>query len=167
LLAARRVAAVRTAPRGDRDDARHRSGHDDARRRGDRTRWYGGVRRAAIAAVTLVWWYEGAWDKLLAGSADQRAIVASVPWLPDALVPDAVLAIGVAEVGLGLWVLTGARPRLAAVVQTAALVAFNAGGLLFGHRYLSQPAPMLARNLAFLALCWLVALSARRSGWPR
>jgi hypothetical protein len=130
-------------------------------------RWYAGAHRIAAAAVALVWWYEGIWDKILAGSADQRAIVASVPWLPTALVPDAVLAIGVAEIGLGLWVLTGARPRLAALAQTVALVAFNAGGLLFGHRYLSRPAPMLARNLAFLALGWLVALSARRSGWPR
>lgn len=129
-------------------------------------RWYGGVRQLAVVAVTLVWWYEGMWEKILASSADQRAIVASVPGLPAHLVSEAVLAIGVAEIGLGFWVLSGARPRLAALAQTAALVAFNTGGLAFGQRYLAQPAPMLVRNLTFLALCWLVALSARRSpGW--
>ncbi|BCJ36419.1 hypothetical protein Athai_39220 [Actinocatenispora thailandica] len=127
-------------------------------------RWHGTVHRVAAVTVTLVWWYEGSWEKILAGSADQRAIVASVPWLPASLVSDAVLAIGIAEIGLGLWVLTGVRPRLAALAQTTALVAFNAGGLAFGHRYLTQPAAMLARNVTFLALCWLVALSAGRSG---
>lgn len=119
--------------------------------------------RTGAAAVALVWWYEGLWDKVLGGSPDQRAIVAAVPWLPARAVTAAVLGIGLAEVALGAWALSGWRPRPAAVVQTGALVAFNAGGLAFGAAHVPDPAGMLVRNVAFLALVWLVALRTKGS----
>lgn len=68
----------------------------------------------ARAAVAAVWLYEGLWCKILGGDADQQAIVAAVPQLPPALAASAVTAIGVAEVAVAAWVLTGrfpARPR--------------------------------------------------------
>jgi uncharacterized membrane protein YphA (DoxX/SURF4 family) len=111
----------------------------------------------ARAAIALVWWYEGFWCKVWPGRADQRAIVGDVPGLPGWAVGPALLAIGLAEVALGVWVLTGRRTRAAAVVQTVLVVAFNAGGLLFGADRIAEPGRLVTQDLALLALVWLVA----------
>ncbi|GAB7188499.1 hypothetical protein ATKI12_8330 [Kitasatospora sp. Ki12] len=115
--------------------------------------------RAAAAAVALMWGYEGLWCKIWPGRADQRAIVESVPLLPGWAVTPLLLAIGAAEVALGLWVLTGRRARLAAVVQTVLVAGFNTGGLLFGADEIPEPGRLVVQDLAFLALIWTVAAS--------
>ncbi|MFE0457882.1 DoxX-like family protein [Kitasatospora sp. NPDC058965] len=116
----------------------------------------GGIRLPA-AAVALVWWYEGFWCKVWPGRADQREIVAGLPLLPGWAVTPLLLAIGLAEVALGVWVLTGRRARAAAVVQTVLVVGFNAGGLLFGAAQIPEPGRLVVQDLALLALVWLVA----------
>jgi uncharacterized membrane protein YphA (DoxX/SURF4 family) len=114
---------------------------------------------AARTAVASVWLYEGLWCKLLAADAGQRAIVASAPAIGGAA-GFALAAIGVAETALAGWVLSGRARRLAAVVQTALLVVFNAGGLLFGAGRISEPGRMLTANAALLAAAWLLARGA-------
>jgi uncharacterized membrane protein YphA (DoxX/SURF4 family) len=109
------------------------------------------------AAVALVWFYEGFWCKVLPGRADHRAIVADIPFVPGAAVTPLLVAVGLAEVGIGLWVLSGFRPYGAAAVQTGLLVAFNAGGLVFSGSNIEEPGRMLTANLALTALIWLVA----------
>ena len=111
----------------------------------------------ARAAVAAVWLYEGLWCKILGGDADQQAIVAAVPLLPPALAASAVTAIGVAEVAVAAWVLTGRSVRAAAVTQTVLLVAFNAGGLVFAGDRISDAGRMLTANAVLLALVWLLA----------
>jgi len=111
----------------------------------------------ARAAVCAVWVYEGLWCKILSGQPDQRAIVAAVPGLPAGWVTAALVGIGIAETGLGAWVLTGVRARLAALVQTVALVGFNAGGLLFAAGRIAEPGRMITQNLVLLALVWVLA----------
>lgn len=115
-------------------------------------------------ALALVWLYEGLVAKILGFRADERAIVASVPGLPDAWVGVALGLLGAYEVGLAVMIMFGrpARlpwlPRAAAVVQTVTLLAFNAGGLIFGGGEIAEPAHLLITNAALLALAWLVAI---------
>ncbi|MEV7213466.1 DoxX-like family protein [Kitasatospora cineracea] len=119
-----------------------------------RTRW-------PAVAVALMWWYEGFWCKVFPGRADQRAIVEGLPLLPASAADALLVAIGLAEVALGVWVLLGYRPYAAAVVQTVLVAGFNTGGLLVGSQHIPEPGRLVVQDLAFLALIWLVA--ARRT----
>ncbi|MEV7177589.1 DoxX-like family protein [Kitasatospora sp. NPDC093679] len=119
-----------------------------------------GRTRLPAAAVALMWWYEGFWCKVFPGRADQRAIVEGLPLLPAGAVTPLLLAIGLAEVALGVWVLLGHRPYAAAVVQTVLVAGFNTGGLLVGADHIPEPGRLVVQDIAFLALIWLVA--ARR-----
>ncbi|MET7289394.1 DoxX-like family protein [Streptomyces sp. NPDC005573] len=119
---------------------------------------------AARGAIALVWFYEGFWCKVWPGRADQRAIVGDVPLLPGWAVTAALLAIGLAEVGIGLWVLSGRRARAAAAVQTALVLVFNAGGLLFAPDRIDEPGRLLTQNLVFLVL--IHAVGTRNAGAP-
>ncbi|MGV9270442.1 DoxX-like family protein [Kitasatospora sp. NPDC003701] len=113
--------------------------------------------RLAASAVALMWGYEGLWCKIFPGRADQRAIVEGLPLLPESAVTALLIAIGLAELALGAWVLTGRRPRLAALVQTLLVVGFNTGGLLFGADRIPEPGRLVVQDLAFLALVWTLA----------
>jgi hypothetical protein len=108
-------------------------------------------------AVALVWLYEGLWCKLLGGAARQRAIVEAAPFVGPARATAALLAIGAAECGLGLWALSGRRGRAAAIAQTAALAAMNAAGIVWGGAAIPDAAGMLMQNAAFLVLAWVAA----------
>ncbi|MEU6221504.1 DoxX-like family protein [Streptomyces sp. NPDC047022] len=110
---------------------------------------------AARCAIALVWFYEGFWCKVWPGRADQRAIVADIPLLPEGATTAALAAIGLTEVAIGLWVLSGRRTRAAAVVQTALVALFNAGGLLFSPGQIDEPGRLLTQNLVFLVLIWM------------
>lgn len=119
---------------------------------------------AARGAVALVWFYEGGWCKVWPGRADQRAIVGDVPILPGWAVTTALVVVGLTEVAIGIWVLTGRRVRAAAVVQTLLVAGFNAGGLLFSPDQIDEPGRLLTQNLAFVALIWMVTwMSPRRT----
>ena len=108
----------------------------------------------AKIAVAAIWLYQGLWCKLLRHSPHQAGIVAGVPGLnPNLALP----TIGAAEFALAVWVLSGRRGRLAAVVQTMLLAAMNGAGLLWAGRMIADPAGMLLQNLAFLCLAWVVA----------
>lgn len=130
--------------------------------------------RVGQVALALVWLYEGLVAKILGLRTDERAIVASVPGLPDPFVGTALVLLGAYEVALAVMIMLGrpARfrwlPRAAAVLQTVTLVAFNAGGLVFGGDEIAEPAHLLINNAALLALAWLVAvgLSAPMVGSP-
>ncbi|MFE5052177.1 DoxX-like family protein [Streptomyces sp. NPDC056637] len=122
-----------------------------------------GLGAAARGAVALVWFYEGWWCKVWPGRADQRAIVGDVPFLPAWAVTTALVAIGLAELLLGLWALSGRRARAAALVQTALVAGVNAGGLLFSPGQIDEPGRLLTQNLAFVALVWMVAETSEKA----
>ncbi|MFF1904498.1 DoxX-like family protein [Kitasatospora sp. NPDC058218] len=117
--------------------------------------------RPAAAAVALMWGYEGLWCKIYPGRADQRAIVEGLPLLPESAVSALLITIGLAELALGIWVLSGRRARLAAVVQTLLVVGFNTGGLLFGADRIPEPGRLVVQDIAFVALIWTVAAAHR------
>jgi uncharacterized membrane protein YphA (DoxX/SURF4 family) len=80
-----------------------------------------------------------------------------VPWLRGKRAKPVLLAIGVVETALAVWVASGRRPRVAAAVGTALVTGMNAGGLTFGRHHIPAAKTMLAENAAFLALAWLAA----------
>ncbi|MFD7812742.1 DoxX-like family protein [Streptomyces sp. NPDC059785] len=121
--------------------------------------WRGAAARWAVA---LVWFYEGFWCKIWPGRTDQRAIVDGVPFLPDWALTAALVLIGSAEVLIGLWVLAGRRARSAAIVQTALVAVFNAGGLLFSPGRIEEPGRLLTQNLVFIVLIWTVSGTSPR-----
>jgi hypothetical protein len=108
-------------------------------------------------AVALVWLYQGLWCKLLGGCPGHRAIVQAVPWIGERGGQAFLLGLGALETGLALWVLSGWRPRAAALVQTGLLIGMNGGGLIWGREHIAAPGAMITQNLAFLALAWIVA----------
>ncbi len=112
---------------------------------------------APRAAVALVWFYEGLWCKVVPGRADQRAIITQIPLLPHWAVTPVMVSIGLLETAVGLWVLSGARPYLAAGVQTWLIGSFNLGGLLFAPERITEPGRLVVMNLALVCLIWLVA----------
>jgi len=65
--------------------------------------------------------------------------------------------IGLLEMSMAAWVLSGRRPRACAAAQTALMAAFNAGALVFARDRLRSPARLLARNTGLAALAWLAA----------
>ena len=111
-------------------------------------------------AVAAVWLYEGLWCKLLGGVPLQVDVVEAVPFFTGQSAQWLLRAIGVAECGLAIWVLSGWRPLLAAAAQTALLVSMNSGGLLWARQIIPDPAGMIVKNFAFLVLAWSVAAQA-------
>jgi uncharacterized membrane protein YphA (DoxX/SURF4 family) len=130
---------------------------------------YGGARPGPAAwrarlgltlalAVAAVWLWHGLYHKLLAGAPRHLAIVQSVPLLGGEVGRAVLLAVGIGEVALAIWVITGWRPRTAAAVQTAALLAMNVMELIWAREHLLWPAGLLPVNALFLAAAWAAAL---------
>lgn len=108
-------------------------------------------------ALALVWLYEGLWCKLLGRMPHQLDVVAAHP-LFDAKSARLVLnALGLVEVALALWVLSGWWPFWAALTQTLLLVGMNANGLLFSREHIPDPGGMVVKNFALIVLMWVAA----------
>jgi hypothetical protein len=67
------------------------------------------------------------------------------------------LLLGAVETCLALWVLSGLRPGLCALVQIGLLVSMNSAGILWARRRIHDPAGMLLKNAALLVLAWVGA----------
>lgn len=119
---------------------------------------------AARLSIALVWLYNGLWCKVLARDPSHRDIVASAAD-PLGLPADPVaLAIGVGEIALAIWVVSGRTRRACAWTQTGVLVAMNAAGLAFGSSSIASPGGVVVHNIVPLTLAWLVA--ARSAAAP-
>lgn len=114
------------------------------------------VIRASVAAV---WIYEGLWCKLLGGVQSQVDVVSAVPRL-GAFAKPFLKLLGVGELALAAWVMTGIAPGLCAIVQTLFLVLLNANGLVWARHLIREPAGMVIKNIAFLMLVWVCGASA-------
>ena len=110
------------------------------------------VIRASVAAV---WLYEGLWCKILGQLPSQLRVVEAVPRLGPVFGAPLLKAIGVVEVGLGVWVLSGIAPGACAIVETVFLAVLNGNGLLWARRLIHDPAGMIFKNIAFLMLAWI------------
>lgn len=114
-------------------------------------------------AVAAVWLYEGLWCKILGREARQLEVVQAAP-LGKGLGGPFLKALGVVEIGVGLWVLTGSAGLACAITQTALLAALNTSGILWARKIIHDPAGMVVKNFAFLILAW-VAASLPPWGW--
>lgn len=110
------------------------------------------VIRASVAAV---WLYEGLWCKILGRVRSQVEVVTAVPRLGPLLGKPFLKGLGVVEVALAIWVLTGIAPGTCAVAQTALLVVLNANGLIWARQIIHEPLGMVVKNTAFLVLVWV------------
>jgi uncharacterized membrane protein YphA (DoxX/SURF4 family) len=122
---------------------------------GDRSAWVVLGIRIFVAAV---WFVFGTIFKVLDLVPRHREIVAAI--LGNEIAPAITTLIGLAETGIGLWMLSGFLPRSCAATQTIAIVSMNALELIYAHSFLLAPLPMVATNSVLLALVWYAAL------WP-
>jgi hypothetical protein len=120
------------------------------------------VVRGSIAAVWLAF---GLGAKVLGLVPRHRRIVAAV--LGERLAGPVTVTVGLGETALGLWVLSGRRPRTAAALQTAAIASMNALELSRARSQLLAPWPMVAANTAFLAVVWAHAIAITPPRPPR
>lgn len=68
--------------------------------------------------VASVWLVHGLYNKLLGGSPRHLAIVRSVPGLAGAAGERVLTMVGLFDVALALWILSGRAPRRCAAIQT-------------------------------------------------
>ena len=108
-------------------------------------------------AVAGVWLYEGLWCKLLRGEPREFEVVKAVPRYGARFGVPFLMALGVVEVAIGAWVLSGVAPLYCAITQTLLLVSLNANGLLWARDVIHDPKGMLVKNFAFLVLAWVSA----------
>ncbi len=106
-------------------------------------------------SVAAVWLYEGLWCKILGRVQSQVQVVKAVPRLGPLFGAPFLKALGVAEVALAVWVMSGIAPGTCAIVETALLVVLNANGLLWARHLIHEPAGMIVKNIAFLVLVWV------------
>ncbi len=115
--------------------------------------------RPATAFVAGVWLVHGAYNKLLHGSPRHLAIVQSVPGFGGTAGEHVLFAVGLFEVAIAVWVLSGWMAYLCAATQTVALLSMNVIELSVARHLLLWPAGLIPLNLAFLALAWIAARS--------
>src|ERR1043166_3557557 len=108
-------------------------------------------------AVAAVWLYEGLWCKLLGGEPRQIEVVTAVPRYGQSVGGMFLKSLGVIEVGLAGWVLSGIAPLLCAIVQTILLLALNASGLIWARHLIHDPAGMVLKNGGFRVRAWVLA----------
>ena len=108
-------------------------------------------------AVAAVWLYEGLWCKLLGRESHQLQVVEAVPKLGPIVGRRFLMALGLVEVGLAAWVMSGLTPGVCALAQTVLLVLLNANGLLWARHIIHDPAGMVVKNVPFLLLAWVAA----------
>jgi uncharacterized membrane protein YphA (DoxX/SURF4 family) len=116
--------------------------------------------------VATVWLYEGLWCKLLGGVPNQTEIVAAHPLFGRKLAKLFLWALAWVEIAIGVWVMVGWLPGLAALAQTLLLVVMNANGLIFARHIIADPPGMVVKNFSFLLLAWVVAALGSLQGAP-
>jgi hypothetical protein len=108
-------------------------------------------------AVAAVWLYEGLWCKLLRGEPREIEVVKAVPRYGERFGVPFLMTLGVVEVSIAVWVLSGAEPFLCALAQTVLLVTLNINGLIWSRHVIHDPRGMIVKNFAFLVLAWVAA----------
>ena len=113
------------------------------------------------SAVAAVWLYEGLWCKLLRRQPHELRVVEAVPYFGPRVGLLFLQLLGVVEVALGLWCLSGVAPLACAITQTLLLVTLNGNGVLWARHIIHDPGGMVVKNFAFLMLVWVAAAMQR------
>lgn len=102
--------------------------------------------------VASVWLVHGLYNKLLHGSPRHLAIVQSVPGLGGHAGELVLVCVGIGEVLLSVWMVSGIRIWACVIVQAVALLSMNVLELAFAADHLLWPAGLVPINLAFLGI---------------
>jgi len=65
--------------------------------------------------------------------------------------------LGVVEVAIAAWVISGVGAFYCAIIQTILLVSLNVSGLIWSRNLIHDPGGMVIKNFAFLILAWVAA----------
>lgn len=106
--------------------------------------------------TAAVWFTFGVVFKIFGVVPRHRLIVASI--LGEDIARPATMLIGVGEAVIGIWILSGFRPRTSAAVQTVALASMNTLELYYACHHLLAPILMVCANFVFLGVVWYGAL---------
>ena len=106
----------------------------------------------AQIVIGCVWIFHGLYSKILNGIPRHRLIVGKILGAANAAI--ATKTIGLLEVLLGFWALTGWQPVGCALVQTMALVAMNTLEIFLARELLISAIGMVILNAGFLLLVW-------------
>jgi hypothetical protein len=107
--------------------------------------------------VASVWLIHGLFNKLLHVSPRHLQIVQSVPGLAGSRGEFVLTAVGLCEVGIAVWVVSGWVATICAAFQTVFLLSMNIVELSVARSLLLWPAGLVPINLAFLAVAWVAA----------
>ena len=102
--------------------------------------------------IGSVWVFHGLYSKILNGIPRHRLIVGRILRTEKAGI--ATKTIGLLELLLGGWAITGWHPVWCASVQTVALIAMNSLEILLARELLISAIGMVALNFGFLLLVW-------------
>jgi hypothetical protein len=106
-------------------------------------------------AVAAVWLYEGLWCKVLGRAKLEAQVVAAVPKIGPGFGQVLLKTLGVVEIALAVWVMSGVHPGACAIGETGLLVVLNANGLMWARHIIHDPGGMVVKNIAFLVLVWV------------
>ncbi len=106
--------------------------------------------------LASIWLAFGLLAKILDLVSRHRSIVARI--VGDSGAAVLTPAIGVLEVLLAIWILSGFGRRACAAAQTLAILCMNTCELIWARDLLLAPIPMVILNVLFLSTAWFVAL---------
>ncbi|HEX6732039.1 MAG TPA: DoxX-like family protein [Pyrinomonadaceae bacterium] len=107
-------------------------------------------------ATAAVWLLFGMWFKVLGMVPRHRLIAAAI--LGEAVATPVIMLVGIAEIAIALWIVSGIYPRFCAIVQSIAIVTMNALELSIARELLLAPVLMVVANTIFLGVVWYCAL---------
>ena len=114
--------------------------------------------------IAAVWLFFGLFAKVLGLIPRHRLIVARV--LGERLSGPVTKAVGVAEILVAIWVVSGRAPILCASAVSLALVGMNTVEIAKARDLLLSPGWMVFGNALLVAAIWMLALSAASPGMP-
>jgi uncharacterized membrane protein YphA (DoxX/SURF4 family) len=117
-------------------------------------------------ALGLVWFYEGLVPKILYVSADQIDLVARSGFVCRS--PQFTLELlGLAQIGLGLWLLSGWKERPAVALATASMLVLIVLVAAGKPAMLTDPYGALVKDFCLIACAFTVWILAPMISEPR
>ena len=124
----------------------------------------GHLHLATEILIAGVWIFHGLFSKVLNGVPRHRLIVERI--LGEDIGGVAVVVIGVMEILLGFWVLSGRWRRINATVQTLGLITMNALEIFLARDLLISAVGMVFLNTCFISLIWWWAIRGSQRSQP-
>jgi hypothetical protein len=110
---------------------------------------------ALTFVIVAVWLVFGLWFKVLGMVPRHRLIVEAI--LGEGAATPVTFIVGLGEIALAIWVLSGLYPRLCAAAQSLAIITMNTLELRLARGLLLAPVVMICANIGFLIAIWYCA----------